>query len=137
MGLRVAVIIVILVLASSLLADAAVLYYEDFDGGTSGNSLTLYPMDWAVHTGDIALGSSKHGWSGKFVDGSTGTASIESILTKNIAKVTNGLIVMSCKAYAPGTSSNGSFVALYPTGGLSSIASWWYATCNGWTWKCS
>jgi hypothetical protein len=92
-------------------------------------------MDYAASMGDLRLGSAEHGWSGRFIDGSSGSPLAENLLTRTFARVTNGLVVMSCKGYAAGNAAQGSFIALCPGGAYSGMRSQWSATGTGWEFR--
>ncbi len=115
-----------------------VVFSENFDKGTLGQSIKDKPLSWrligpnAAEVGDVKLGSGEHGWSGLYIQGSTATAvDSENVLMKWFPFVSNEWVEVSCKAYAAGTTSDDNTVGLCvePSNPRRVM---WVSTPDGW-----
>ena len=129
----------------SLFPRRGVLCSEDFDGAgvKPGQSILDAPLGWTLispndpakqSVGNVLVGSGKYGLSGNYLDGATATAAeAENVFHKNFPAATTGRVVLSCRAFAPGTTSAGSSVGLRPAPTrFFGRGGGWVSTADGW-----
>jgi hypothetical protein len=124
---------------------AEILCSEDFDGPAvkPGQSIVDAPLGWTLispndpakqSVGNVLVGSGKYGWGGNYLDGVTATVpEAENVFHKNFPAVAAGRVVLSCRAFAPGTTSAGSVVSLRPAPSrFFGRGGGWISTADGW-----
>jgi hypothetical protein len=124
-------------------AQSGVVFSENFDLGAlrPGASLTEPPLSWTLVTpndpaakqfGEVKLGSGEHGWRGSYIQGGTAApVPAEVVFMKYFPSVSDGVVVLTFKAFAAGATSDDCTVGLC-SDTLRPPRVMWSSTPAGW-----
>lgn len=89
----------------ALRASAQIIYSENFDSGSTGESLTDPQFGYVLHNtngggGDLKLGPAQHGWSGKSIIGQSADAGQINLLYKLLPLPAHGIIQFSADLFS-------------------------------------
>jgi hypothetical protein len=137
-----AIVVAVLVMLTASIASAEIIYSENFDGATVGQSVTASPIDWLsviLAGSDILVGEGAHGWTSKYLDAATVRLGDENLFQKQITLPTTGTVKLSFKAYVPtGDHPVTGLVSDPNDAGLGfSVGAWsngprWWLSGSGW-----
>lgn len=124
---------VCLVMATSGVAWAEVMYSEDFETAVAGQSLLDAPLSWQYYwgpwvnpSGDIGIGANLHpGWQGNAIDGSLAVYGLYGAM-KSISIPNTGVIRLTFKAWADRLlTANCDLALMSPTGRTGGLYGDW------------
>jgi hypothetical protein len=136
------IVVATLVMLTAHTASADTIYSEDFEGATTGQSITASPLDWigvVIAGSDVMVGEGAHGWASRYLDAGTAVLGQENLFQKTLTLPTTGTVRLRFKAYQP--------TGIHPVTGLQidpynggfgfSVGSWgngprWWTGSNGW-----